>query len=92
MKDSWEEKIFQEEYIREKARNQYREDLERVRSNKTGKLNPISLIGLAALILFAFMSLFGVSVDTVSKVIMYFLIIIGTIVLAVKLYPLFTLK
>ena len=92
MKDDWEDKIFQEEYIRERARIQYREDLERIRANGKNKVHPPFLIGLVLLIAFALISLFGVSFDTISKIIMYFLIIVGTITLSIKVFPFLRIK
>ena len=59
MDRNWEEKIFNEEYIREQARIAYRSDLEKAKAKKKNEWHPVSIIGIAGLIFFYILEMWG---------------------------------
>ena len=62
MNNNWRDKIFQQEYIREKARDQYRKDTLPIKKNSIlSYIAPTAILFIAIVMVFTFADVFGFS-------------------------------
>ena len=62
LKSNWRDRIFEQEYIREKARNQYRKDTLPVKKNSIlSYIAPTAILFITIVMVFTFADVFGFS-------------------------------